>query len=176
MVAAIPHDEVRYASLGRRLAALVTDFMILSFVFFPVTRIVKGVWIMSPGDHDWTYSWLVTDPLCLIFLVIIFIYFVTLEGIYGATTGKWLLGIKVITGDGAVPGLWKSFLRNIFRVVDALPAFNLLGVILIIRSPERTRLGDRVSQSRVVHARPVSQKLCLAGNLFNYFRKHRSLS
>jgi len=143
-------NQLRYAGLGRRFAALVIDFIILSMVFFPVTRIVKGVWLMNRGDHLWGYGWLVTDPLCLIFLVVIVLYFVLLEGAFGATIGKRLTGMRVVGVDGRGPGIMRALVRNLLRVVDALPALNILGVVLIVRSPERARFGDRVAGTRVI--------------------------
>ncbi|UCG61624.1 MAG: RDD family protein [Candidatus Zixiibacteriota bacterium] len=142
--------QPKYANLGRRFWALVIDFLILSMIFFPVTRIVKGVWIMSSGDHLWGFGWLITDPLCLIFLLVIFLYFVVLEGTLGATIGKRLLILRVVRLDGTTPGLKRALIRNLLRLVDGLPAFNILGVVLIVKSPERARFGDRVAGTRVI--------------------------
>ena len=140
----------RYAGLGRRFAALVIDIIALGLVFFPVTRIVKGTWVMGRGDHAWSHGWFVTDPLCLAFLIIILLYFIILEGIVGTTIGKRLTGLQVVHRDGTRPGLRRALLRNLLRVVDALPALNILGVILILTSPEGARFGDRVAQTRVI--------------------------
>jgi len=143
-------DRPVYASLGPRFAALVIDFAALSLLFFPVTRLVKGVWIMSSGEHLWSYGWFITDPLCLAFLAVIGLYFVLTEGLLGATVGKLALGLRVVAVDGSSPGLGRSAARNLLRAVDALPAFNILGVVLILRSPERARFGDRMAGTRVV--------------------------
>jgi uncharacterized RDD family membrane protein YckC len=51
---------------------------------------------------------------------------------------------------GGRAGLWKGIVRNALRLVDGLPAFNLLGVILIQRSRERARFGDHVAGTRVI--------------------------
>ena len=83
-----PAITPQYAGLGKRFAALVIDFLLLSLVFFPVTRAVKGVWMMSRQDHAWGYGWFITDPLCVTFLVVIVLYFVILEGAMGATVGN----------------------------------------------------------------------------------------
>jgi uncharacterized RDD family membrane protein YckC len=145
--------ETRYAGLLRRFLALLVDFLLFCAFFFPITRLVKGVWLMSPSDHNWTRGWFIFDPLCLIFLVIIVVYFVLLEGLLGVTLGKWVLGLRVVQiGDGR-PGLWKSLVRNALRVVDSLPALNILGMILIQRSEERARFGDRVAGTRVIQVR-----------------------
>jgi uncharacterized RDD family membrane protein YckC len=129
------------------------DLSLFCACFFPVTRLVKGVWLMSPTDHNWVNGLFIFDPLCLIFLVIMAFYMVLLEGLLGATVGKWALGLRVIGTDGHQPGLWKGALRNALRVVDSLPALNILGVILILRSTERARFGDRVAGTRVIEAR-----------------------
>ncbi|UCC31215.1 MAG: RDD family protein [Phycisphaerales bacterium] len=145
--------QVRYAGLWPRFLALVLDTALFCVVFFPIARLVKGVWLMSAADHRWVYGWFITDPLCLVFLGIIWIYLILLEGWAGATVGKWLLGLRVVGPDGHVPGLTKSLVRNILRLVDTLPALNILGIVLIALSPERARFGDRIAGTRVIHTR-----------------------
>jgi uncharacterized RDD family membrane protein YckC len=143
-------NESEYAGLRERFLALLVDALFFCACFFPITRLVKGVWLMSPSDHNWVRGWFIFDPLCLAFLVIIGLYFILLEGWPGATLGKWILGLRVIGLDGRRAGLWKGIVRNALRLVDGLPAFSLLGVILIQRSKERTRFGDRIAGTRVI--------------------------
>jgi uncharacterized RDD family membrane protein YckC len=143
----------RFADLWPRFLALLADLALFCAVFFPITRLVKGVWLMSPRDHNWVNGWFIFDPLCLIFLVVMVLYMILLEGWLGATPGKWLVGLRVVRTEGSRPGLWKGFVRNVLRAVDSLPTLNILGVILIPRSPERARFGDRVAGTRVVWAR-----------------------
>jgi uncharacterized RDD family membrane protein YckC len=142
--------ERSYAGIWRRFWALAIDVLLFCAVFFPVTRVVKGVWLMSATDHRWAYGWFITDPLCLAFLALMALYYILLEGLAGATLGKWALGLRVVRTDGGKPGLARSALRNLLRLVDGLPAFNIVGVVLILRSPERARFGDRVAGTRVV--------------------------
>jgi len=144
------NKQFKYATLAQRFLALVIDFIILSLIFFPVTKIVKGVWIMSNQEHQWSYGWFITDPLCISFLIVIILYFIILEGTIGATIGKKVLGMQIITNDGSKIGLWQAVVRNFLRIVDALPAFNILGVVLIIKSPENARFGDRIAGTRVI--------------------------
>lgn len=144
-----------YAGLAARFFALAVDFLLLGAFFFPATRIVKGVWLMSPSDHHWGIAWVVFDPICAVFLGIIVLYFIILEGAVGATFGKWVLGIRVVGRSGEKPGLTKNLLRNVLRLVDTLPVLNILGVVLILRSPERARFGDRVAGTRVVYREAV---------------------
>ena len=69
------------------------------------------------------------------------------------TLGKWALGLRVERVGGGKPGLIKGLYRNVLRIVDSLPALNILGILLILTSTEHARFGDRVSGTRVVHVR-----------------------
>lgn len=126
----------------RRGIAFLVDFLFLSLFFFPATYVYSGKWIMSYEDHLWG----ITDPICLVFLLVIFVYFVVMEAYVGWTVGKRVLGIRVIDEMGNRIGLVKSLIRNLLRLVDGLPAFSLLGIILISYSSRKQRFGDRIAK------------------------------
>ncbi len=144
-------DNTHFAGLWPRFLALFIDFLLFCAVFFPITRLVKGTWLMSATDHRWNYGLFITDPLCIVFLVVIFLYFVFLEGLIGFTFGKWIAGLRVVRVGEGKPGLIKGFLRNVLRIIDGLPALNILGILLILTSKERARCGDRIAGTRVIH-------------------------
>jgi uncharacterized RDD family membrane protein YckC len=143
----------RFAALWPRFLALLVDLVLFCALYFPATRLVKGVWMMNAADHRWSHGFFITDPLCIAFLAVMILYFVLLEGLMGATFGKWVVGLRVERVGGGKPGLAKGLLRNLLRVIDGLPAFNILGIILILTSAESARLGDRVAGTRVIRAR-----------------------
>ncbi len=143
----------RYAGLWPRFLALFVDLLLFCAVFFPITRVVKGVWLMNPTNHRWNQGLFIFDPLCLVFLIAMGLYYILLEGLAGRTFGKWVVGLRVVNLAGGRPGLWRSTVRNLLRLIDSLPAFHILGVILILRSPERSRFGDRTAGTRVIHSR-----------------------
>jgi uncharacterized RDD family membrane protein YckC len=142
--------RARYAGLWIRGAALLLDWLVFCAVFFPITRVVKGVWLMGPSDHRWVSGSFVSDPLCLYFLIVIIAYFVLLEGFFGATIGKWIVRVRVVGTDGERITMARSAARNALRVVDSLPALNVVGIVLILTSPEKARFGDRVARTRVI--------------------------
>ena len=146
-------EDTRFAGLGPRFLALLGDFLLFCAVFFPITRLVKGVWVMNATDHRWNFGLFVTDPLCIAFLAIMVLYFVFLEGLMGVTFGKWVVGLRVERVGGGKPGLIKGLLRNLLRIVDGLPAFNILGIVLILTSAERARFGDCIAGTRVIRVR-----------------------
>ncbi len=114
--------------------------------FFPITYIYSGKWVMSYEDHLWGIS----DPICIVFLLIIFAYFVLMEAYVGWTIGKRVLGMRVVDTRGNKIGLSRSLIRNLFRLVDGLPVLSILGIVLIAFSPRGQRLGDYVAKTFVV--------------------------
>jgi uncharacterized RDD family membrane protein YckC len=145
--------KTRFAGIWSRFLALLVDFLVFCAVFLPATRLVKGVWLMGATDHRWNRGLFITDPLCIAFLVFMFLYFSLLEGLACVTLGKWVLGLRVNRVGGGRPGLIKGLVRNVMRLVDGLPVFNILGVVLIATSAENARFGDRVAGTRVLRVR-----------------------
>ncbi len=137
------------ASLLRRGFALVLDTLLFCLVFFPVTYLVKGVWLMTPEDH----LWIIFDPICGVFLVIIILYYVLLEGSWGRTAGKWLLGMQIVNPDGSPISLRQSVIRNLGRMIDGLPVLNIVGIVSILRSPQNQRVGDKLAGTMVVRTK-----------------------
>lgn len=83
-------------------------------------------------------------------LLIGFLYYVVLEGTIGATLGKLVIGLRVVKTDGSSCDISSSIIRNVLRIVDSLPFFYLLGIILIVTSQRKQRLGDRLAGTMVV--------------------------
>ncbi|MCK4388460.1 MAG: RDD family protein [Dehalococcoidia bacterium] len=132
-------------SVIRRGIAWAIDILFLSIFFFPATYWYSGKWIMGPQEHLWG----ILDPICLVFLFIIFAYLILMEAYVGWTVGKRIMGMMVVDGRGNKIGLSKSIIRNLLRLVDGLPAFNILGIILITTSPKDQRFGDRIAKTYV---------------------------
>jgi len=75
-----------------------------------------------------------------------------MEGIAGATIGKFLTGIRVANADGTSLGWTGAVIRNVARVVDGFPYGlpYLVGAISVWTSPTKQRLGDRWGSTVVV--------------------------
>ncbi len=87
----------------------------------------------------------------LVVFVIFFIgYYLLLEGIWGKTLGKKVMGLKVVAENGQGAGFWKILVRNLFRLLDAAPFWYLLGAIAYWICPTRQRIGDHLGQTLVV--------------------------
>jgi uncharacterized RDD family membrane protein YckC len=137
----------RTATLGDRLIAAALDGMVALAAFS-----VIGVWsfrkwgISTGGDFYLTSaSLLAAGILSAIFL---YLYLWLLEGCFGATLGKAIVGISVvrITPRGSLSA---SAIRNALRIVDAI-GFYVVGAIFAGCSKLRQRLGDVLAGTIVV--------------------------
>ncbi|HEY2784315.1 MAG TPA: RDD family protein, partial [Fimbriiglobus sp.] len=73
----------------------------------------------------------------------------------GRTPGKRIAGIRAIQFGGSPLDFRAAAVRNLLAVADFLPAFHILGAILILLTPNRQRLGDLAAGTIVVRERAV---------------------
>ena len=77
-------------------------------------------------------------------------YYIVLEGYWGQTLGKKLLGIKVVREDtGTVPGVRAAAIRSVLRLVDGIFSY-LVAFITVLVSAKNQRLGDMAEHTLVV--------------------------
>jgi uncharacterized RDD family membrane protein YckC len=80
-------------------------------------------------------------------------YYVVFEFLFGATVGKLLLGLKVIKVSGEPYDIGAVLLRNLLRIIDAIPfGLYIVGLICIGMTEKKQRLGDIVAGTAVVKA------------------------
>jgi len=93
-----------------------------------------------------------TGSLLLVFVGVVatLVYGFLLEGLYGYTPGKYLLGLVVVKSDGSNCTVGASILRNLLWIVDALPTANLVAMVLILVTDDNQRVGDLVADTVVV--------------------------
>ncbi len=133
-----PADDAgwRQFPLVRRLWAGLID---VAIVFMGAILILTAVSGLDTVE-------LILDPEGLVLLgVIALAYRVPIEARTGQTIGKTLMGISVYGPDG-VPGWWRATVRNLVGVLLPLwPA----DAVLLLRSRQRQRLGDRLSGTTI---------------------------
>lgn len=81
----------------------------------------------------------------------LFGYFILLEGLFGQTVGKRLLGVVVIKRDGAPCTMRASIVRNLLRIIDGFLSY-AVGLVMMLLSEDRQRIGDRAADTVVVRA------------------------
>jgi uncharacterized RDD family membrane protein YckC len=93
-------------------------------------------------------------------LVIYFLYHPLFELILGGRTpGKMIAGIRIVDLSGRAPSAIQIVLRNVFRLIDSLPAFYALGLILSFFGATRARIGDLAAGTVLVHDGPRARAL-----------------
>lgn len=137
--------DSKLSSIPRRAVAQLIDFTILGIVFIIATYQVKGVWLMMPGNH----LWIIFDPICGVFLIAIFAYFIGMEWIFGFTLGKWIAGIRLVSEQGEKITLKQSVKRNLCRLVDGIAVY-IIGIKIARESQLLQRYGDKVAKTVVV--------------------------
>ena len=74
---------------------------------------------------------------------IYFLYHLILEPLMaGRTPGKRLAGLRVLTPEGLVPTTGALITRNVFRIVDSMPLFYVVGLLFVFFGRQHLRLGD----------------------------------
>ena len=148
------HVVLRYdlAGAGNRGFAALLDFMLASVI--AITALVILSWAGTVSEA----SLFVVGGLAMILtLVVIWAYFILLEWLWnGQTIGKRAFKLRVINEDGSPAQFTAVLIRNLLRLVDFLPAFYGLGVLVIVLSPKSQRLGDLAAGTYVVRA-PLPQ-------------------
>ena len=129
-----------YAGVVLRGIAVIIDGLVLLAIGWVVSFITGGSSI-----HGYE---LITWPALFSFLCWL-AYYIYLEKTKGATLGKMVIGIRVISAGGGPLSWGQSIVRNLLRLVDGF-VFYLLGAILIWTSSRNQRLGDLFAGTIVV--------------------------
>lgn len=78
---------------------------------------------------------------------------VLIQGVTGATTGKFITGIRTVRPDGRRPGLGRALARTLMLVIDGISLILPLGAWVALFSRGHRRLGDMVANTYVVDSR-----------------------
>ncbi len=126
------HTETLLARIG----AFILDVIIIGFAFGLIVGITAIV-----SD---TLAFLMASLSAVGF----FAYFIYMEGTYGQTLGKRLLGIVVVMEDGSPCDMRASAIRNLLRIVDGAFGY-LVGLVVILLTDDDQRVGDLVGDTVV---------------------------
>lgn len=150
--------DLELAGLGSRFWAEVIDVLIRLVVSVVLLFLVGIVLALVGRSRD------LDDPALLLQLAAVAVLYLLWLGYgilfevkwNGQTPGKRWAGIRTVKdGGGPVDGQ-AAAVRNILAVADFLPAFLVLGAVLILLTPRRQRLGDLAAGTVVVRERVVA--------------------
>jgi uncharacterized RDD family membrane protein YckC len=143
------------AGPGARSYAFVIDWhirLVLALAWYVVgVLLYNGRPSLSPpltNESRW-FALVVAPALAIYFLY----HFVVELAMRGSTPGKRTAGVRIVTRDGAAPSAGALLLRNVFRVVDSMPAFYPVGLITVMLTRDHVRLGDMAAGTLLVYER-----------------------
>ena len=132
------------AGPGARSLAFLLDWLIRSaftaIYLLLASWLILGNFRMDIGPNDETL-WYLAGALPA--TAIYFLYHLILEPLMaGRTPGKRLAGLRVLTPEGLVPTAGALVTRNIFRIIDSMPLFYVVGLLFVFFGRRHLRLGD----------------------------------
>ncbi len=144
-----------FASLTRRALAQIIDFLVLGapaiagiLLLWPIYDIEK---MFSSGpDHILAGVGLMLGTL--LWVIVCLFVFSFLEGRWGVTPGKGVLGIRVFGTDLRPCGFGRAFVRNLLKFIDGFFNF-MVGILLVALSENWQRVGDMAARTVVIDVR-----------------------
>jgi uncharacterized RDD family membrane protein YckC len=83
--------------------------------------------------------------------IIYFLYHPLVEvALHGRTPGKRMAGLVLVNRGGGTPGIGALLIRNVFRLIDSLPAFYAVGLVSCFITANRVRIGDMAAGTLLV--------------------------
>jgi uncharacterized RDD family membrane protein YckC len=130
--------SVQLASTSKRVIAYIIDAIVVGIA------VVVAVFVLDAiGLPEWIQG--------AAGFVLFYGYFSYMEGTTGQTIGKRAMGIRVIRTNGSPMSFDAALIRNLLRIVDSI-FFGLVGLILIMVTQRKQRLGDMGASTIVVDA------------------------
>lgn len=97
--------DVAIVTVVLTIIAIIVSIPLLIGLGFPAVGTFPAVWAA------WWGLWL-GGPISLV----LFLYFLLAEGLYGRTIGKEIMGLRVVRVDGKPMDIRSSFIRNISKI------------------------------------------------------------
>lgn len=139
------HFSVRLAGPSRRGFAYLIDLSIRGGIILVVSVIAA----MAGADVD--FEGTSTGIMLVTLFALEWGYYILLESMMsGRTPGKRAMGLRTVKEGGYPVTFIDVVLRNLLRGADWLPAFNMVGLVVMGFDRRFRRLGDLVAGTMVV--------------------------
>ncbi|OPY30028.1 MAG: RDD family protein [Methanocella sp. PtaU1.Bin125] len=161
-------DTLRRAGFWSRLVAFVIDNLAIFALSMIVMAPLFGLMLlmgMPMQDEAANQAWfdslsltgavtfgIVAFAAAVSVMVVIFGYYIVLEGHFGYTPGKYVMGLRVLQTDGTKIGYKEAILRNLSKYINNLIVIDTL-IMLVFFYREKQRGFDRIANTMVVRIR-----------------------
>jgi uncharacterized RDD family membrane protein YckC len=157
--------QLPIAGVGGRSYAFIIDwhirflFLLMWFIAVPLLfgqLLNLEKFFADLFEDTWWLILLVVGPPVVVYLF----YHPVLEILMkGRTPGKRMAGIRIVTTEGHTPGVGAILVRNVFRIVDSLPAGYVLGLIVAMATRNSVRIGDIAAGTLLIYEDKVEKNL-----------------
>jgi uncharacterized RDD family membrane protein YckC len=144
--------QFQTAGIGSRAMAQLFDLLMLVLLNTGIFFALFGLASLSDGEVQSSTG---SDYGLAIFIILVILinvgYFICTEYYMGGQTpGKRIFGLRVIQDNGQSATFLAVIIRNFFRILDVLPSFYFLGVVVMLFSKKDKRIGDMVAGTIVI--------------------------
>lgn len=100
-------------------------------------------------------------------------YFTVFEARTGRTFGKRWSNLRVVRETGQPCTLPDAVIRNLLRLIDALPTMYVIGIVSIVGTERNQRLGDLAADTLVVTTDGIEEHLLETAEEISVSHHHR---
>jgi uncharacterized RDD family membrane protein YckC len=138
-----PRDVI--APISLRATAYIVDLFLL------VTAYIFTGYALGKDYTHWMYGVFGAYDIPVVFFAMYLGYLTFAEYLVGATLGKLLMGLRVVSDQGTRPTLWSAFVRNLAGFFERNIAFAFFASLpCMLLTPRGQRLGDIMARTIVV--------------------------
>ncbi len=138
------------AGLGERILARLIDLGLFIGLYFLIIFGASYIRTGGPGGRFTVILWVFSFLFCFYDLVCEVFF-------NGQSIGKRVMKIKVVSLDGARPGLGQYLTRWAFRLVDFTMTAHLAAVISVASTPNKQRVGDLIAGTTLIRTEPAAE-------------------
>lgn len=147
--------EFAEANVGSRSAALLIDAALLGVVLGLMNWAIA---LLVDGAPAGVPDWVAITALLLLNFIVFFGYPIAFETLWrGRTVGKAVLGLRVVTVEGAPVKFRHAAIRAAFWLVDFFFTAGMGAVFATLLSRRHQRLGDMVAGTVVLRERTANK-------------------
>lgn len=142
--------ELDVAGLGSRALAKALDLVVLAVLAYVILFLIAGVVAFLPQAQ--VVAAIVSATTLLVG------YPVLLETIGGKTVGKYALGLRVVTTDGAPIRFRHAAIRGLLGIAELFATLGAIAVLSALCTRNVQRFGDLAAGTLVIHERARSKR------------------
>ena len=149
----VAREQVQYAGLGWRFAAIAVDTVVLFFLLVGIFAVMAAAGALDLTDPAFSggIDLQRTAPAWMYAITygLIFVYYTLLEALTAASVGKLVFHMRVTMDDGTRPSGMAVVVRNLIRLPEVLFWYIPSGISCLANAKNK-RLGDLAAKTVVV--------------------------